>query len=99
MFSRTATAHEAAAPSEPLPLPNYRPTIRRLPQSLCFHTHVSYSVCGRVVLQFSDNNQQRLGHLQKTHKEGSSHTSTRLPAPSLRYSRCHSYHTSRTNTR
>ena len=71
--------------------------------TLCPHTHVSYSVCRLVlvlvfVLQISTYNQQCLGHLPKTHKKGSSHTSTRCPPPSLRHSRRHSCHTSRANT-
>jgi hypothetical protein len=61
-------------------------------------THVSHSVCGRLVPQFSSNNQQCLGHVQKTHKEGSSHTPTPRPAPNLRHSCCHSFHTSRAST-
>jgi hypothetical protein len=80
------------------PLLNYRPGIRRRSQSLCSHTHVSHSVCGRLVLQFPTNNQQCLGHVQKTHKERSSHTSTRRPASNLPHSCYHSCHASRAST-
>jgi hypothetical protein len=37
--------------------------------SLYFHRHVSCPVCGRLVLQFSINNQQCLGHVQKRTKK------------------------------
>jgi hypothetical protein len=84
-------------PMKHSPLPNYHSSIHRRPQALHFHTHVSYPVCRRVVLQFSTNNQQCLGRVQETHQEGSSLTSTRRPAPSLSHSRCHSYRTSRAN--